>query len=202
MNSGENPIHQPGQHVFNHQASQEFPVENMLNIGSGFSPVAACWNFHLSRSWNRLWTQVSLIAMLLWWLAFGLETFYPITKNPWSLFRWWFCVALVFVLSNRYRNSSVLLNHPNFNQSNIELAKPTNLSVLDLKERIMNENNEQVISAHNLLIWIVFYKEDLLVFLENLEFQANFLATCKWNRILAKRNCYYNSGKQLWITFF
>nr|CAG4636855.1 EOG090X0302 [Ceriodaphnia reticulata] len=54
---------------------------------------------------------------------------------------------------HRFRNSSVLLNHPNFNQSNIELAKPTNLSVLDLKEKIINENNEQKIWNSKQISW-------------------------------------------------
>jgi hypothetical protein len=48
--------HLTDQNVSHHQASQEFLYENMPNIGSSLSPLASCWGFHLSWSWDWLRT--------------------------------------------------------------------------------------------------------------------------------------------------
>ncbi|XP_046636877.1 alpha-1,6-mannosyl-glycoprotein 2-beta-N-acetylglucosaminyltransferase-like [Daphnia pulicaria] len=52
---------------------------------------------------------------------------------------------------HRSNSSSVLLNHPNF--SNIELAKPTNLTIPELMEKITIENNEQKIWNSKHVSW-------------------------------------------------
>lgn len=62
---------------------------------------------------------------------------------PYALQRWWKWLTALGLLSLlRPKISTTLSNQHKF--SNIELAKPTNLSIEALRERIEAENREQV----------------------------------------------------------
>nr|CAG4646895.1 EOG090X0302 [Megafenestra aurita] len=54
-------------------------------------------------------------------------------------------------VSTTSKNNSVLLNHPNF--SNIELAKPTNLTVDELMEKVSYGNSEQKLWSSSQILW-------------------------------------------------
>lgn len=134
--------------------------------GSCISPLAADQCFYLSRGWDWLRAQVGNR------LAFVHVTSYTLLFmlliriiGDGSVLHLACCHSLF-----RGKNGTAFSNlHPNF--SNIELAKPSNLSAEALREKIEAENEEQVCCGNLFDILGTFYV-CIFWFQDYLEWQA------------------------------